>query len=133
MSPEVPSSARFTNSFAGTARLNICLNFIARTDSGDQMFAAANALRKVQGEVCADGLVSNEIFEAHCSVRRRVIVKFDSFEYAFLDYLMHGGVEMGLRQTLTQFEIALIKKVVSGSRHPVDVPEPAVHADTCTV
>jgi len=29
------------------ARLNICLIFVVRTDSGDQMLAAANALRIV--------------------------------------------------------------------------------------
>src|ERR1700756_4944104 len=95
---------------------------------GHRKTGAENRPRKSQCEVCADGLVSDEIFEARGSVRRWVVVKLDPFEYACLDYVMSGCVKMGLRQRFTQFEIALIKKVISGSCYPVDVPQPAVHA-----
>jgi len=53
MSSCVINSARLTNSFAGIARLNICLILIARTDNGDQMLAAASAFRNVWEQLSA--------------------------------------------------------------------------------
>ena len=54
MFPEVPSTARLTNSFAGAAGLSICRNFIACADSGVQIFAAAEALQGMSAIVAPD-------------------------------------------------------------------------------
>jgi len=52
----VINSAKLTNSFAGMARLNNCLIFVARTDKGDQMLAVANPLRIVWLQLSAQAL-----------------------------------------------------------------------------
>ena len=46
---------------------------------------------------------------------------------------MHCGIEMGLRQRLAEFEVALIEEFVPWNSHPVDVSEPTPDADTRAV
>src|SRR5215471_20914845 len=61
---------------------------------GHRKTGTENRPRKLQGEVCADTLVSDEIFEASANVRGRVGVKLDAFVDALFDHIMHGGVEL---------------------------------------
>src|SRR5215472_4257853 len=75
---------------------------------------AENRPRELQCEVCADALVSDEIFEARTGVRRRVVMKLNAFVDALFDRITHSGVEQGLRQTLTELQIAFIEKLVPG-------------------
>src|SRR5215469_10791828 len=89
--------------------------------------------RKLQCEICADALVSDEIFKAHAGIRGWVVMKLDAVVDALFDRIMHSGVELGLRQTLTELQIALVKKLVPWSRHPVDVPEPPADAYASTM
>src|SRR5262245_60735956 len=68
--------------------------------------------RKLKCEVCADALVSDEIFEARIGVRGWVVMKLNALVDALFDRIMHSGVELGLRQTLTELQIALVKKLI---------------------
>src|SRR5215813_9083606 len=60
-------------------------------------------------------------------------MKLDTVVNALFDRITHSGVELGLRQTLTELQIALVKELVPWSRQPVDVPEPSPDAYASTV
>src|SRR5271169_1297003 len=88
---------------------------------------------ELEGEVCADTLVHNEILEARSRPGARVVVKIDALVDTLGDRVAHGGVETGLSEALAGFEVALIEEFVAWNRHPVDVAKPAADADTGTV
>src|SRR5215471_8116299 len=89
--------------------------------------------RKLKCEVCADALVSDEIFKARTGVRGWVVMKLNALVDALFDHIMHSGVELGLRQTLTELQIAFVKELVPWNSHPVDVLEPPADAYASTV
>src|SRR5690349_17273032 len=62
---------------------------------------------ELEGEVGADTLVRNEIFEARARPGARGIMKIDAFVDALGYRLAHSGFETGLSKALAGFEVAV--------------------------
>src|ERR1700751_3648700 len=64
---------------------------------------------ELKGEVGADALVHNEILETRSRPRARVIMKLDAFVDALVNCFPRGRFEMGLSETLADFEVSLVE------------------------